>query len=230
MSPDKGIERLIGVRFADEALLTQALTHSSYIHEHPDDAGESNERLEFLGDSVLGFIVTDEIYERFPQMGQGEMTALRARLVSTQALALAAEEMGLGKHLQLGRGEEMSGGRAKERNLAGALEAVIGAVWLDAGLEAACTFVLDRLKSRMNSASDGSADTNYKSQLQEITQARLQVQPRYETVTHLSETGAPVFATKVIIGGRAMGRGTGASKREAQREAARKALERFTES
>ena len=227
MSSNNGVEPQIGVELADEALLGQALTHSSYIHEHPEAAQESNERLEFLGDSVLGFIVADDLYAQWPLLSEGEMTTLRAQLVSTQALASAAEGMGLGEHLRLGRGEEMSGGRTKPRNLAGALEAIIGAVWLDAGLEAARTFVTQALKARIETVSDGGGETDYKSRLQELTQARLQVQPRYETIQQLSETGDPIFATKVIIGGRSMGKGTGASKREAQREAARQALERF---
>ena len=227
MSSNNGVEPQIGVELADEALLCEALTHSSYIHEHPEAAQESNERLEFLGDSVLGFIVADDLYAQWPMLSEGEMTTLRAQLVSTQALASAAEGMGLGEHLRLGRGEEMSGGRTKPRNLAGALEAIIGAVWLDAGLEATRVFVTQALKARIETVSDGGGETDYKSRLQELTQARLQVQPRYETIQQLSETGDPIFATKVIIGGRSMGRGTGASKREAQREAARQALERF---
>ena len=104
---------------ADAALLAQALTHSSYVNENPDAAQESNERLEFLGDSVLGFIIADDLYAQWPQLSEGEMTVLRSQLVSTQALASAAEAMELGKHLRLGRGEEKSGGRTKPRNLAG---------------------------------------------------------------------------------------------------------------
>ena len=230
MSPNNGVEPNIVVALADEDLLVQALTHSSYINEHPEAAQESNERLEFLGDSVLGLIIADDLYGQWPLLSEGEMTTLRAQLVSTQALASAAEGMELGKHLLLGRGEELSGGRTKPRNLAGALEAMIGAVWLDAGLDAARSFVVQALKARIQTVSDGGGETDYKSRLQELTQARLQVQPRYETTTHLSETGDPIFATKVIIGGRSMGRGTGASKREAQREAAKQALERFAES
>ena len=230
MSPNNGVEPDIVVALADEYLLVQALTHSSYIHEHPEAAQESNERLEFLGDSVLGFIIADDLYGQWPQLTEGEMTVLRAQLVSTQALASAAEAMDLGKHLRLGRGEEMSGGRTKRRNLAGALEAIIGAVWLDAGLDAARSFVVQALKARIKTVSDGGGETDYKSRLQELTQARLQVQPRYETTQQLSETGAPIFATKVIIGGRSMGRGTGTSKRVAQRRAAKQALDRFAES
>ena len=209
MSPNNGVEQNIVVALADEDLLVQALTHSSYIHEHPEATQESNERLEFLGDSVLGFIIADDLYGQWPLLTEGEMTTLRAQLVSTQALASAAEAMELGKHLRLGRGEELSGGRTKPRNLAGALEAIIGAVWLDAGLDAARSFVVQALKARIQTVSDGGGETDYKSRLQELTQARLQVQPRYETTTHLSETGDPIFATKVIIGGRSMGRGDG---------------------
>ncbi len=230
MPPEESIEALIGREFSDEVLLTLALTHSSCINENPKSALESNERLEFLGDSVLGFIIADDLYAQWPRLTEGEMTALRAQLVSSRALASVAKEMGLGRFLRMGQGEEKSGGRDKERILAGALEAVIGAIWLDAGLEAARDFIIGRLNSRIYAALGGGSnksDYNYKSQLQEITQATLQTLPRYETVEQLSESGSPMFAAKVIVAGKTLGQGEGSSKKEAQREAARKALEQF---
>lgn len=226
---EEDVERLIGVNFADKALLTRALTHSSYIHEHPDDPEESNERLEFLGDAVLGMVIAEDVYGHADQLSSGQMTTLRAQLVSTYALSHSAEKMGLGDCLRLGRGEEMSGGKGKPRNLAGALEAVIGAIWLDAGMDAAREFVLQCLKSALEETPEPLDDADYKSRLQEITQATLQAQPRYETVAQLSESGGPTFAAKVIVAGKALGQGKGASKKEAQREAARKALEQFSE-
>ncbi len=234
MSPEDSIEALVietllGVEFTDEALLAQALTHASHVHEHPDLPGESNERLEFLGDAVLGFIIADELYKRYPQMAEGEMTTLRAQLVSTRALSAVAQKMDLGDHLKLGQGEEKSGGRIKARNLAGAFEALVAAVWLDAGLEAARTSVVRCLAARIHIVTSGRGETDYKSRLQKVIQARLRVQPHYETVTKLSKTGKPRFATKVIIEGQAMGRGTGVSKRDAEQKAARKALEHFSE-
>ena len=217
------------MNFTDKALLTQALTHSSYSNEHPEESLESNERLEFLGDAVLGLIIADDIYDHGRKLTAGEMTTLRAQLVSTNALAQAALRLGLGNHLLLGRGEEMSAGRAKPRNLAGALEAVIGAVWLDTGLQSARDFIVRVLRSALDETPEPVDETDYKSRLQEITQAALQAQPRYETVTQLSESGNPMFAAKVIVAGKALGQGKGASKKEAQREAARKALEQFSE-
>lgn len=225
---DEDVERLIGVEFADKALLRRALTHSSYVHEHPEDSQDSNERLEFLGDAVLGLAIADELYHHGLQLSPGEMTTLRAGLVSTNALAEAALKQGLGDHMRLGHGEEMSGGRAKPRNLAGAMEAVIGALWLDAGLDAARDFVSRSLKSALTQTPETVDDSDYKSRLQELTQATLQAQPRYETVTHLSNSGTPGFSSKVIVAGKTLGQGTGASKKEAQREAARKALEQFS--
>lgn len=216
------------MKFADKALLIQALTHSSYVHEHPEDSLDSNERLEFLGDAVLGLAIADELYQHGLHLSPGEMTTLRAKLVSTNALAEAALRKGLADHIRLGKGEEMSGGRAKPRNLAGAMEAVIGALWLDAGLDAAREFVTQALKSTLSQASEMVDDSDYKSRLQELTQATLQTQPRYETVTHLSNSGTPAFSSKAIVAGKTLGQGTGASKKEAQKEAARKALEQFS--
>ena len=226
---DEDVERLIGVDFADKALLTRALTHSSYVHEHPDDSGESNERLEFLGDAVLGLVIAEDVYGYDHQLSAGEMTTLRAQLVSTNALTQAAFKLGLSNHIRLGRGEEMSGGRAKPRNLAGAMEAVIGAVWLEAGIDAARDFVTRTLKRALDQTPEPLDESDYKSRLQEITQATLQAQPRYETVNRLSISGSPEFASKVIVAGRTLGQGTGTSKKEAQKEAARKALEQFSE-
>ena len=228
MPVDEDVERLIGVTFTDKALLIQALTHSSYSHEHPEGSQDSNERLEFLGDAVLGLVIADDIYGHDRQLTAGEMTTLRAQLVSTNALAQAAFRLGLGNHLRLGRGEEMSAGRTKPRNLAGAMEAVIGAVWLDAGPQSAQDFIVRALKSTLDQPPEPIDETDYKSRLQEITQATLQAQPRYETVNQLSEAGDIAFAAKVIVAGKALGQGKGASKKEAQREAARKALEHFT--
>ena len=206
---DEDVERLIGVKFADKALLTRALTHSSYAHEHPEGPADSNERLEFLGDAVLGLIIADDIYDHGRQLTAGEMTTLRAQLVSTNALAQVALKLGLGNHLRLGRGEETSGGKVKPRNLAGVMEAVIGALWLDSGLQAARDFVVRSLKSGLDQTPEPVDETDYKSRLQEITQATLQAQPRYETVTQLSEAGTPTFDAKVIVAGKALGQGKG---------------------
>lgn len=229
MLVDEDVERLIGVNFTDKALLAQALTHSSYSHEHPEESQDSNERLEFLGDAVLGLVIADDIYDHGRQLTAGEMTTLRAQLVSTNALAQAALRLGLGNHLRLGRGEEISAGRAKPRNLAGAMEAVVGAIWLDAGLQSARDFIVRVLKSALDQPPEPVDETDFKSRLQEITQATLQAQPRYETVAQLSESGSPTFAAKVIVAGKTLGQGRGASKKEAQREAARKALKHFSE-
>lgn len=216
------------MNFTDKALLTQSITHTSYSHEHPEESTGSYERLEFLGDAVLGLVIAEDVYGHADQLSAGEMTTLRAQLVSTNSLAQAALNMGLDNFLRLGRGEEMSGGRAKPRNLAGCLEAVIGAIWLDAGMEAARNFIVTSLKSALGEVNKPLDDSDYKSRLQELTQATLQSQPRYETVEQISNTATPIFASKVIIAGKALGHGTGTSKKEAQREAARDALEKFS--
>ena len=161
-------EESLGVSFHNKSLLNEALTHSSYINENPQFALPSNERLEFLGDAVLNFIVAERLYKEFPKLPEGKLTAIGAFLVCRDALAEAASSVKLGDYLLLGRGEEASGGRTKSSNLANAMEALIGAIYLDKGWLEARKFVVGRLKPRLEKIENGNITPNYKTLLQEL--------------------------------------------------------------
>ena len=224
------LQQTLGVSFNDASLLEQALVHSSYINENPGFAPTSNERLEFLGDAVLGLIVAEKLYQDSPRFTEGEMTKLRAALVRRDTLARMAKAIGLGGHLYLGKGEEATGGRRKPANLAAALEAVIAAVFLDKGSSAAREFVLRMLDVELENAVSQHTGVDYKSELQELIQAREQQTPTY----HLVEATGPyhdrTFTMEVRLGGTVLGRGSGRSKKAAESEAARSALERLSTS
>ena len=167
-----GAQRKLGVSFNDDSLLEQALVHSSYVNENPASALRSNERLEFLGDAVLGLIIAEELCRDFPDLSEGEMTRLRAVLVRRDTLAHIGRSIGLGSHLYLGKGEEAGGGRFKPTNLAGALEAVIAAVFLDQGIDFTRDFILRLFQEELENITSEGIEADYKSQLQELVQAR----------------------------------------------------------
>lgn len=222
--PDlKTLQQRLDVTFADETLLQQALVHPSYLNENPDFDLPSNERLEFFGDSVLGLVVAEQLYIEFPELDEGKLTKMRAALVQKESLAEAAAGLDLGSYLYLGQGEEASGGRKKPTNLACALEAVIGAIFLDQGLVGARETVLQVLESKWLAVSQGEVP-DYKSQLQELIQAKYQVTPVYRLVETSGPNHAKVFVAEVLMGETLLGRGRGRSKRAAEKEAARVAL------
>ncbi len=187
---------------------------------------ESNERLEFLGDAVLSLVVTDHIYLTYPTLPEGELAKMRAAVVSAATLADVAAELQLGDALLLGKGEGVSGGREKPSILADALEAVIGALYLDRGWEAARDLVLDLLGDRIAQASEGPGGQDYKTRLQELAAQRFTTLPRY-TVTDEGPDHAKRFFAEVYIAGEAQGRGEGRSKKQAEAAAARDAWERL---
>lgn len=208
--------------FANPDLLATALTHSSYANEHPE-VGEDNERLEFLGDAVLGFAIGKLAYERYPHLREGQLSRLRAELVNNAGqLADFARQLGLDRRLRLGKGAEKEGSRCNPELLADAFEALIGAYCLDAGIEAARAFleplfapVADRCVARTH------LDTNYKGRLQEWAIATLAARPQY---TVLAETEGGEFVAEVRVGGQIYGRGRGKTKKAAEKAAARAAL------
>ncbi|MCB9689650.1 MAG: ribonuclease III [Alphaproteobacteria bacterium] len=224
MSEDADIVRaLLRHPFGDEALLDEALTHSSWSHEQ---GGPNNERLEFLGDAVLQLCVTAFLVARFPHAGEGEMSRLRQRFVNTKALADVARGLRLGPALRLGQGEAATGGRERPRVLAGATEAVLGAVFSDGGYEAAQRLVRRWIEDMLDVV-EAEADTDYKdprSRLQERVQRDLGATPVYDVVDRDGPPHAPVFDVAVSVGGRVLGQGRGSSKREAARRAAEAAL------
>ena len=224
-----GLQSILGVSFSDPSVLQQALVHRSYLNEIPASPTASNERLEFLGDAVLGFVVAEEIFRRFPDLSEGELTKLRSALVRGETLSAIALSLRLGDYLYLGRGEEESGGRQRPRNLSCALEAVIGAVLVDRGLDAARGFILMVLGDELERAIEDKLVADYKSRLQQIIQSERRVTPVYRTVEEVGPDHAKVFTVEVMAGSATLGQGAGRSKRAAEMEAAREALETLTE-
>jgi ribonuclease-3 len=219
------LQKTLGTSFKDPSLLEQALAHSSYVNENP--AATANERLEFLGDAVLGLVIAQELYQRLPRSSEGRMTELRSWLVRGDALATRAEAIGLGGYLYLGRGEEASGGREKPANLAGALEAVIAAVFLDQGLNKARDLILRLMAEELDRAISQGIEPDYKSQLQELIQARHQLAPTYRVIEATGPDHDRSFTVEVRLGDTVLGRGSGKSKKSAEEEAARSALEQL---
>ncbi len=222
------LQQTLGISFNDPSLLEQALVHSSYINENPGFALTSNERLEFLGDAVLGLAVAEKLYQDFPHSTEGEMTRLRAALVRRDTLVRMARTIKLGDYLYLGKGEEASGGRRKPANLAGALEAVIAAIFLDQGSTTAREFILRLFDEELQKVASQGAGVDYKSQLQELIQAREQQPPAYQLVEAMGPDHDKRFTVEVRAGDTVLGRGSGKSKKVAETEAARAALEQLS--
>jgi ribonuclease-3 len=221
------LQRRLGIVFKDESLLQQALVHSSYINENPSFPITDNERLEFLGDALLSFIVADELYLKFPNFGEGELTEIRASLIRQETLAEIAAELKLGDHLLLGRGEEITGGRRKQTNLADAFESLIGAIYLDRGSNMVRNFVLDKFSDKLEEARVTGIGRNYKALLQELTQAKYKKLPAYRIAESSGPDHDKRFVVEVTLGSRLLGSGSGKTKRAAEIEAARSAWEKM---
>lgn len=228
------LQAALGYRFLDQALLRRALSHSSHVHERGSPEAQAlgdNEQLEFLGDAVLGFVISEELVARFPAYSEGRLSKLRAYLVSASHLYKTAVRLALGEYLLLGRGEEMTGGRTKRTLLADALEALIAALYLDGGLEAARGFV------RRFVLGGGPPDsleeilarplTDYKSALQELAQSRRMAAPLYVLVHEEGPHHERTFTVEARVGRDWLARGTGLSKKSAAQNAARALLERL---
>ncbi len=219
-----GLSARLGHSFADRSLLVQALSHRSWCGEHPGT--DSNERLEFLGDAVLGLVVAEESYAAYPELPEGKLAKIRAAVVNAHVLAEVAVELGLGDVLLVGKGEEASGGRTKASILADALEAVIGAVYLDANWPAAKCFVLRVLGDRVAIAAKDPGDFDHKSLLQELTVRLGSGAPRYE-IQGAGPEHERRFLARVLVDGQALGTGEGPSKKEAEQAAAKMAWEQL---
>jgi len=206
------------------SLLSRALTHRSYLNEHPE-ALEDNERLEFLGDAVLDFLVGAWLYNRFPEMREGQLTRFRSALVRTEQLANFAGRINLGLAMRLGRGEIQAGGRQRKALLCATFEAIIGALYLDAGLSAVREFLEPMLEPAARSILETHQDLDPKSQLQEIVQSKGLGPPHYRTISATGPEHLKTFEVEVIINGRIITRGIGHSKQAAAKAAARAALE-----
>ncbi len=219
-----GLEAILGHTFADRDLLQTALTHRSYVYETPGVPNITNERLEFLGDAILAAVTAEYLYRTYPQMSEGELTAVRAALVKSPTLADFARDIDLGAYLRLGHGEAITGGRDREPLLAAALEAVIGALHLDGGSAVTSAFILRHI---VPAAEQFVATRRYKddkSVFQELAQRRLGVTPVYVVVATAGPSHQRTYSVEVRVKDVIVGRGTGTSKQRAEREAARDAL------
>jgi ribonuclease-3 len=219
------IERALGIRFKDPALLRAALTHRSFAFEQGEIV--TNERLEFLGDAVLGLVITDLAFRAFVEMSEGELAKLRAATVNMMVLADVARGLRLGEAVLLGRGEELSGGRDKASILADGLEAVLGAVYLDQGWRASQAMIKRLFWPRMLAYARGEGDRDYKTSLQELAAQDVGRVPEYR-VQERGPDHEKEFTATVFLGGREYGHGVGRSKKEAEQRAARQAFSELT--
>lgn len=222
------LQHAIGVAFRDPFLLQQAFIHSSYINENPDFPLPDNERLEFLGDALLSFIVTEKLYHEFPHLTEGELTEIRISLIREETLAQLASALKLGDYLYLGKGEDSTGGRQRQTNLADTFEALIGAIFLDQGLTATKDFILRKLHSQLEQIKTEGIGQNYKALLQELTQAKYKQLPTYLIVEASGPDHDKDFTVEVALEDRILGAGSGKSKRTAEMEAARIAWQKLT--
>jgi ribonuclease-3 len=218
------LEENLGVEFTDYSLLRRALTHRSYLNENLDENLKDNERLEFLGDAVLDFVVGAYLYRRFPEMDEGGLTSLRAALVRTKTLADFARQVGVGNCLRLGFGEEESGGRDRTPTLCAAFEAVVGAIYLDQGLEAVQPLVERLVAPALEQIMAQSLHKDAKSEFQVWAQGQFNVTPHYEVVGEEGPDHAKSFTVQVLLGDKVWGVGKGRSKQAAAQAAAGVAL------
>lgn len=219
------LETKLGYQFQNPKLLDHALTHSSYANEHHLGSISSNERLEFLGDSVLGMIVADHLYRTFPDLPEGDLTRIRANLVCEGSLVLVAKEWDLGRYLKLGKGENACGGRSRPSILADAVEAVLAAVFLDGGLAHDRDIIQRFLLDRMEQVNRASRD--HKTYLQELVQRKSGQVLSYELIGESGPDHNKTFQMQVLLNGQPIGQGTGHSKKEAEQAAANAAIERL---
>ncbi|OGP30133.1 MAG: ribonuclease III, partial [Deltaproteobacteria bacterium GWC2_42_11] len=199
----------INYKFNDSDLLYNALVHRSYINEKKASGLKSNERMEFLGDSILSAVISHLIITRFPDMDEGELSKLRAKLVNEATLSFAAKKINLGKYIMLGRGEEITGGREKASILADAYEAVIAAIYLDGGFDSAFKFISNQFESLIDEFTESDASRDYKTELQEYIQDKYKITPGYSLLKESGPEHSKVFEVNVFIKDKAIGRGTG---------------------
>lgn len=220
----QSLEKQIKIKFKNPALLQSAFMHTSYLNEHRDEGLEDNERLEFLGDAVLELVATEYLYETFPNTGEGELTNFRAALVKGKHLSEVASGLKLGDFLMLSHGEERSGGRTKSYILANALEALIGAIYLDRGFEIAHKFISKFILVNLGDILQKGLHVDSKSKFQELVQEKLGVTPNYQVLSESGPDHNKIFEVGAFIGENLIGKGTGSSKQKAEEKAAIAAL------
>jgi len=219
------LEERLGLPFGDKALLRQAMTHSSYTNEVGSEGCDDNQRLEFLGDAALDCLVGEWLYHRYPSAREGQLTSMRAHIVSTEGLAALARELELGQALIMGRGETMTGGDRRPANLCATFEALMGAIYLDQGVDTLLAFVGKLLAKRADEIDALLSRKDAKSRLQEMTQAQLHITPKYRITDAQGPDHDRVFTAAVLVNGEVWGKGKGRSKQTAQQAAATAALD-----
>ncbi|MDY3281343.1 ribonuclease III [Dysosmobacter sp.] len=225
----EGLEKKLNYTFRDRALLSEALNHSSYANEHRGAGAASNERLEFLGDSVLGFVTAEFLFLQHPDLPEGDLTRIRAALVCEQSLYEVAQKLELGKYLKLGKGEETGGGRSRPSILADATEAVFAAVYLDGGIQQASALIHRVLLDAEREEAVEERRKDYKTALQELVQRRANQELTYRMAGEQGPDHNKTFAAEVLLNGQLVGSGTGHSKKEAEQAAAASALAKLAE-
>jgi len=218
------LEKILGYSFKDKGLLLEAVTHKSFHHENSDKATSYNERLEFLGDSVLGLVVVEYLFKSQKCYSESTMSKIKSYLVKEAVLSDVAAGLSLGEYLRLGKGEKETGGRGKKSILADAMEAVLGAIYLDGGYERAKGLTLRLLHEKIDAAVSAEQFFDFKTDLQEESQIKFGVLPRYATVKQEGEEHKKIFTVEVYIKGERLGSGVGRSKKEAETAAAKEAL------
>ena len=223
------LEALLGYTFHNRELLRAALYHSSYANEHRLCGISSNERLEFLGDAVLGLVTADDLFAKYPNLPEGDLTRIRAALVCEESLHEVAQSLHLGDYLQLGKGEEAGGGRRRPSILADAMESVFAAVYLDGGMEAARSLIHRVLLDKERPETVEERRRDFKTELQELVQRKSGSTLSYEMIGATGPDHAKIFEAAVLLNGEPLSAGTGRSKKEAEQTAARAALEKLAE-
>jgi len=223
----KLLEEAIKYHFKNQQYLVRALTHSSYSNENKKEKPKNNERLEFLGDSVLGLVISEYLFSHYHQLEEGQLTKIRAKIVCEASLGEASKVLKLGEYMLFGRGEELTGGRERMSILADAFEALIAAIYLDGGMECVKTVVLGQLGSVIEAAVQGKLFVDYKTRLQEIIQVQKGNRIKYEIIKEEGPDHAKVFHTEVRLNDEIIGVGSGSSKKESEQAAAKEGLKRF---
>ena len=223
----KNIEKEINIVFKQTSLLKTAFIHRSYLNEHPGETLSHNERLEFLGDSVLGVIVSDYLYEKYPNKPEGDLTNYRSSIVNARILSQVAKELSLGKYLFLSKGEEETGGRDRQYILANTYESLLGAIYLDQGLAVSARFVRKNLITHLKEIVDKKLYKDFKSKLQELAQEKFNITPSYKVLSEQGPDHSKIYETGVYLNKKLIGKGVGNSKQNSEQEAAKNYLEKI---
>lgn len=222
------LQKTLKIKFKNTSILKQALVHTSYINENPEAELNDNQRMEFLGDALVNFIIAEKLYHDFPKLPEGKLTDIRISLIRQEKLAEKASALKLGNYLLLGKGEDLSEGRSKRNNLADTFEAVVAAIFLDQGVEQAKSFVLANISEDIKSIKAGQMELNFKALLQELTQAEFKSLPDYEVIESVGPDHDRIFIVSVSLGEVVLAIGSGKSKKEAETEAAHKAYDKLS--